>query len=115
MDRVRFSGRSYGWKSTGLVNSPAQLIRRLLNLCGGFVPTTNSYSTAAISSILPYVVGERLPVSTSWDEVLKHSDFVVFIGCDPITTNQSGLVYNIESRDDISVGFKDFWHSFRFN
>lgn len=80
-------GRSYGWKSTGLVNSPAQLIRRLLNLCGGFVPTTNSYSTAAISSILPYVVGERLPVSTSWDEVLKHSDFVVFIGCDPITTN----------------------------
>lgn len=80
-------GRSYGWKSTGLVNSPAQLIRRLLNFCGGFVPTTNSYSTAAISSILPYVVGEKLPVSTSWDEVLEHSDFVVFFGCDPVTTN----------------------------
>lgn len=80
-------GRSYGWKSTGLVNSSAQLIRRLLNLCGGFVPTTNSYSTAAISTILPYVVGEKLPISTSWDEVLEHSDFLVFIGCDPLTTN----------------------------
>ncbi len=80
-------GRSYGWMSTGKVNAAINLQQRLLNLCGGFIPTINSYSTAAISRILPYVVGVSDPTSTSWDNVLKNSKRVVLWGCDPLVTN----------------------------
>ena len=80
-------GRSYGWMSTGKVNGAVTLQRRLLNLMGGFVPCENSYSTAAVGKILPYVVGTSDPRSTSWDVVLDKSERVVFWGCDPLVTN----------------------------
>ena len=80
-------GRSYGWMSTGKVNGAVTLQRRLLNLMGGFVPCENSYSTAAIGKILPYVVGTSDPRSTSWDVVLEKSERVVFWGADPLVTN----------------------------
>ena len=80
-------GRSYGWMSTGKVNAAINLQQRLLNLRGGFIQCINSYSTAAISRILPYVVGTGDPRSTSWDVVMKHSERVVLWGCDPIVTN----------------------------
>lgn len=80
-------GRSYGWMSTGRVNAAINLQQRLLNLCGGFIQCENSYSTAAISKILPYVVGTGDPRSTSWDVVIGHSERVVFWGCDPLVTN----------------------------
>lgn len=80
-------GRSYGWMSTGKVNAAINLQQRLLNLRGGFIKCINSYSTAAISRILPYVVGTGDPRSTSWDVVLKHSERVILWGCDPLVTN----------------------------
>ena len=80
-------GRSYGWKSTGLVNSSITLLRRLLNLCGGFVGAVNSYSTAAIATVLPYVLGVSDPQSESWESVLAHSERIIFWGCDPLITN----------------------------
>lgn len=79
-------GRSYGWKSTGAVNCAMQLQHRLLNLLGGFVWTKNSYSTAAIGVILPYVLGSRSPKSTTWESVLMNAERVVFWGCDPLVT-----------------------------
>lgn len=80
-------GQSYGWKSPGTVNSASTLQRRLLSLCGGYVSGVNSYSTAAIGTILPYVVGTGDPQSTDWNVVLKNSKRVVFWGADPIVTN----------------------------
>ena len=80
-------GRSYGWMSPGKVNSAVTLARRLLNLCGGFVPCVNSYSTAAISTILPYVVGQSDPRTTAWDVVLAESERIVFWGANPLFTN----------------------------
>lgn len=80
-------GRSYGWKSTGAVNSSVSLLRRLLNLCGGYIPCANSYSTAAIGAILPYVVGHSDPAVSSWENVLHNSQCVVFWGADPLITN----------------------------
>lgn len=71
-------GRSYGWMSSGKVNAAINLQQRLLNLCGGFIQTTNSYSTAAIGRILPYVVGMSDPTSTSWDNVLKTVNVLSF-------------------------------------
>lgn len=80
-------GHTYGWMSTGKINSAAVLQRRLLNLCGGYIGCINSYSTAAISRILPYVIGMGDPRSSSWDDVLKNSKVVVLWGCDPLVTN----------------------------
>ena len=80
-------GRSYGWMSTGKVNAAINLQQRLLNLRGGFIQCINSYSTAAISRILPYVVGTGDPRSTSWDVVLEKSERVVLWGADPLVTN----------------------------
>ena len=80
-------GHSYGWKSTGKVNAANTLQRRLLNLLGGYVKGENSYSTAAIAKILPYVVGTPDPRSTAWDVVLEHAERIVFWGADPIVTN----------------------------
>ena len=79
-------GRSYGWKSSGLVHSAHTLQQRLLNLCGGFVECANSYSTGAIATILPYVTGSSDPKSTAWPNILKHSERIVFWGCDPLVT-----------------------------
>jgi trimethylamine-N-oxide reductase (cytochrome c) len=80
-------GKAYGWKSAGLLHSAAGLQRRLLNLCGGFLETVNSYSTAAISTIQPYVVGSADPKSESWESLLKNSELLVFWGADPLITN----------------------------
>ena len=80
-------GSSYGWMSTGKVQPAINLLQRLLNLCGGFIETRNSYSDAASENILPYVVGSGDPRSTSWDNILKHSERILFWGCDPIVTN----------------------------
>lgn len=80
-------GCSYGWKSTGKIHSAHTLQQRLLNLMGGFIRCENSYSTAAVAKILPYVVGEADPKSTSWEVVLESSETVVFWGCDPFVTN----------------------------
>lgn len=80
-------GQSYGWKSPGSVNAAASLQRRLLNILGGYTAGTNSYSTAAIGTILPYVTGMRDPKVQSWEILLKHSEQIVFWGCDPIVTN----------------------------
>lgn len=79
-------GRSYGWMSTGRVHSAVTLVRRLLSCLGGCVNTENSYSTAAIGKILPYVVGASDPRSTCWEVVLEKSERVVFWGADPMTT-----------------------------
>ena len=78
---------NYGWKSTGSVNDPTALQYRLLNLMGGFTGKRNSYSSAAVNTILPYVVGAGDPRSTAWDVVLEHSERVVFWGCNPLVTN----------------------------
>lgn len=80
-------GRSYGWKSTGSVNNAIALMQRLLSLLGGWVETGNSYSTAAISTILPYAVGGKLFKPTAWPVIKEKTERIVFWGCDPLITN----------------------------
>lgn len=80
-------GSSYGWYSTGKVVAATPCQHRFLNLMGGFIGRRNSYSTAAINTIMPYVVGTGDPRCTSWDVVVKNSERVVLWGCDPLVTN----------------------------
>lgn len=100
-------GRSYGWMSSGKVNAAINLQQRLLNLCGGFIQTTNSYSTAAIGRILPYVVGMSDPTSTSWDNVLKNSKRVVLWGADPLVTDDIDWVTTLHNAAGYFRALKD--------
>ena len=52
-------GGSYGWKSTGKVHDCVSWLQRLLNLTGGFVGRSGSYSTGALTVIMPHVVGSQ--------------------------------------------------------
>ena len=90
-------GSSYGWMSTGKVNAAIGLQHRLLNLMGGFVARRNSYSTAAINTIMPYAVGTGDPHSTSWDVVVANSERVVLWGCDPLVTNDIDWVTTLHN------------------
>ena len=80
-------GKSSGWKSCGLVHSSIHLVRRLLALRGGFVPVCGTYSTGAISTILPYVIGLSDPPAEPWKDILENATCVVFWGADPLVTN----------------------------
>ena len=100
-------GRSYGWMSSGKVNAAINLQQRLLNLCGGFIQTTNSYSTAAIGRILPYVVGMSDPTSTSWDNVLKNSKRIVLWGADPLVTDDIDWVTTLHNAAGYFRALKD--------
>ena len=100
-------GRSYGWKSAGNVNASIGLLQRLLNLKGGWVQTFNSYSTAAIGTILPYVCGQKDPKSTAWPQVLEHSERIVFWGCDPLVTNDIDWLTTLHQSTPIFSELKD--------
>lgn len=80
-------GRSYGWKSTGAVNSSIGLLQRMLNLKGGYLLTGNSYSTGAIGTIQPYSLGAKDPRGTDWESILEAGERIVLWGCDPVVTN----------------------------
>ncbi|QOR04092.1 molybdopterin guanine dinucleotide-containing S/N-oxide reductase [Campylobacter cuniculorum] len=96
-------GGSYGWKSSGNMQNARILLHRFLNVTGGFVGVSGDYSTGASQVIMPYVVGsiEVYEQQTSWDNILKHSKYVVIWGADPISTlriawtasDQRGLAY----------------------
>ena len=79
-------GSSYGWRSSGLVHSAGTLLHRFLNLCGGYQLTLNNYSEAAIENMLRYCVG-GMQRTSSWDDILTHSERVILWGADPIVTN----------------------------
>jgi len=83
---------SYGWKSSGKLHNCQSLLRRMMNLKGGFVNSTGDYSTAASQIIMPHVMGtlEVYEQQTSWDVVAKDTETLVFWGADPINTNQIG-------------------------
>lgn len=83
---------SYGWKSSGKLHNCQSLLRRMMNLKGGFVNSTGDYSTAASQVIMPHVMGtlEVYEQQTSWDVVARDTETLVFWGADPIKTNQIG-------------------------
>lgn len=99
-------GRSYGWKSSGSVNSSISLLQRMLNLRGGYLLTGNSYSTGAIGTIQPYAIGAKDPRATDWSSILTHSERIVLWGCDPIITND--IDWNTTLHETTPI-----WHSLK--
>lgn len=90
IDRVRsdhgnpsiFSG-SYGWASAGRLHHPRSLLKRMLNLVGGFTDHVGDYSRGAALVIVPRVVGTQDPVGmklTAWDSIIDNAELIVSFG-----------------------------------
>ena len=77
-----FAG-SYGWASSGRLHHPRTLMKRLLNLHGGFTDHVLDYSRGAALVIVPHVVGSDDPVGaklTAWDSIIESSELIVSFG-----------------------------------
>ena len=74
---------SYGWASSGRLNHPRTLLKRLLNLHGGFTDHVLDYSRAAAMVIVPHVVGSEEPVGiklTAWDSIIENAELILSFG-----------------------------------
>ncbi|WP_017431062.1 molybdopterin guanine dinucleotide-containing S/N-oxide reductase [Vreelandella jeotgali] len=81
-------GGSYGWRSAGSLHTAFTLMQRFLWLTGGYVDHLNNYSNAAMSVIMPHVMGnaETSVPQTNWPVVLEHSDVVMLMSANPMNT-----------------------------
>ncbi|MEO1317717.1 MAG: molybdopterin-dependent oxidoreductase [Pseudomonadota bacterium] len=91
LDRVRkehgnasIFGGSYGWASAGRFHHAQSQIHRFLNVLGGYVASIDTYSFAAISTLMPYIAGHfrhlMLDRATSWPVIEEHSELVLMVG-----------------------------------
>ncbi len=93
-NRSVFAG-SYGWTSAGRFHHAPTLLRRMMNLVGGYTGHVDTYSIAAGPVILRHVLGSAdacQGLQTSLDNIAKHTEtLVVFGAMSPRTAqNESG-------------------------
>lgn len=93
-NRSVFAG-SYGWTSSGRFHHAPTLLRRMMNLVGGYTGHVDTYSIAAGPVILRHVLGSAdacQGLQTSLDNVAKYTDtLIVFGAMSPRTAqNESG-------------------------
>jgi biotin/methionine sulfoxide reductase len=85
-----FAG-SYGWGSAGRFHHANFQLYRFLNLFGGFTEKTDSYSFAAGTVLMPYVLGSSEFVTghgTSWNGLLGSTKLMVMFGGLPLKNTQ---------------------------
>ena len=85
-----FAG-SYGWASAGRFHHAQSQIHRFLNLFGGYTYSVDTYSTAALTVLLPYILGQKPYIwqnCTSWPVVAEHTDTIVMFGGVPLKNAQ---------------------------
>jgi biotin/methionine sulfoxide reductase len=92
LDRVRsrygneaIFGGSYGWGSAGRFHHPQSQLHRFLNCIGGYVGSVGTYSNAASTLTLPYLIGapggnDLRQRAVSWEAIAEHADLVVSFG-----------------------------------
>ena len=77
-------GGSYGWASAGRFHHSQSQLRRFLNLVGGSVTSTETYSNAAAEVLFPYITGLSQPQfqeqTTSWQNLIDHCTLLVGFG-----------------------------------
>ncbi len=77
-----FAG-SYGWTNSGRFHHAQSLLRRMLNLAGGYTGHVDTYSTAAGPVILRHVLGSDVACngrSSTLDTIGEHTDTLVVFG-----------------------------------
>ena len=93
-----FSSSYGGWSHAGIFR-PNVLQGRFFNLLGGSSMTAGDYSAGAGQIIMPLVLGdlEVYSAQTCWEEVAKHTEVMVFVGCDPNKNNR--IEYTVADHD----------------
>ncbi len=77
-----FAG-SYGWASCGRLHHPATLLKRMLNLVGGYTGHVDTYSIAAGPVILRHVLGDERACwgqASTLDTIAAHGETLVVFG-----------------------------------
>ena len=77
-----FAG-SYGWTNSGRFHHAQSLLRRMLNLAGGYTGHVDTYSTAAGPVILRHALGSDVACngrSSTLDTIGEHTDTLVVFG-----------------------------------
>jgi biotin/methionine sulfoxide reductase len=86
-----FAG-SYGWTNSGRFHHASSLLRRMLNLVGGFTGHVDTYSLAAGPVILRHALGDDAACngrSSTLDTVAAHTETLVVFGALSPRTAQS--------------------------
>lgn len=77
-------GGSYGWASAGRFHHAQSQVHRFLNGFGGYTASKDTYSYAAVSALMPHIVGPFskmvLDEATSWNAIAGHADLIVMFG-----------------------------------
>ena len=88
----RVFGGSYGWSSAGRFHHAQSQVHRFLNcVFGGYVRSTETYSSGAGAVILDMVIGDGMKLSRTqaiWEEIEAHSDTVLAFGGLPLRNLQ---------------------------
>lgn len=109
-----FAG-SYGWASCGRFHHPSTLLKRMMNLAGGFTGHVDTYSIAAGPAILRHVLGDARACggqASTLDTIAEHTEtLVVFGAMSPRTaqTEAGGIgAHRLEHylRDIVARGIK---------
>jgi len=85
-----FAG-SYGWTSAGRLHHASSLLKRMLNLVGGFTDHRDTYSVAAGPVILRHVLGSGAAsngAGTTLDSVAEHCETLIVFGALSPRTSQ---------------------------
>jgi biotin/methionine sulfoxide reductase len=80
-------GGSYGWSSAGRFHHAQSQVHRFLNCLGGFVRSVHTYSTGALTVIMPHVIGSArrfLDRATAWSVIERHTELFVCFGGIPL-------------------------------
>ncbi|MEZ5783749.1 MAG: molybdopterin guanine dinucleotide-containing S/N-oxide reductase [Rhizobiaceae bacterium] len=84
-------GGSYGWASAGRFHHAQSQVHRFLNMAGGYVRHTESYSLGAAHVVMPHIVDgmhSLISYHTSWDVMAKHTGLFVGFGGVPLKNAQ---------------------------
>ncbi|WP_326541098.1 molybdopterin-dependent oxidoreductase [Pseudorhodoferax sp.] len=76
-------GGSYGWASAGRFHHAQSQVHRFLNMLGGYVRHTDSYSLGAARVLMPHIVApmDELNVQhTSWNVLAEHTRLFITFG-----------------------------------
>ena len=101
-------GGAYGWSSAGRFHHSQGQLHRFLNLFGGYVDHSDSYSWAALGVIMPHILGDTLRVRAdlpTWQAIAKDTQLFVAFGGVPLRNTQvnPGGLLRHSVRDDMKA------------
>ena len=78
------------WASAGRFHNAKSQLKRFMNTLGGFTDQAQTYSNAAGTAILPFILGSESYIRevSSWDGLIQDSELIVSFGGIPLKNLQ---------------------------